>query len=157
MTQELSTAASGIGDMLARLDVEQVDERHSSWIGSRPHVAAHAAAASVQRSALDIARLSGPPTPPIAKNDHVWSIAIGMLDAEPLAVVGREKGTVQFWNPVTGQPRSEPLAGRDQPVYSVALTGLIAVSSSVDGTLRTWDLTTDPPTSNRLGASRHTS
>jgi WD40 repeat protein len=87
----------------------------------------------------------------LAKDDPVWSVAVGALNGEPLAIVGRADGTLQLWNPVTGRARSDPLAGHLKPVYSIALDGLVAVSASVDGTLRLWDLTTDPPTSIRLG------
>ncbi|MBB5890589.1 WD40 repeat domain-containing protein [Kutzneria kofuensis] len=88
---------------------------------------------------------------PIAKDDPVWSVAVGTLNGEPLAVVGRADGTVQLWNPITGRARTHPLAAHDQPIYSIALDAPTAVSASVDGTLRLWDLTTDPPTSARMG------
>ncbi len=90
-------------------------------------------------------------SPSIAQDDHVWSVALGALKGESAAIVGRADGTVQLWNPVTGKPRSVPLAGHSGPVFSVALDGSLAVSASTDGTLRVWDLTTDPPTSTRLG------
>ncbi|MEV6843491.1 hypothetical protein [Actinoplanes sp. NPDC051411] len=90
-------------------------------------------------------------SPPIAKDDPVWSVSIGMLKGEPVAVVGRADGTVQLWNPATGRARSSPLTGHDKPVYSIALRSPIAVSGSVDGTLRVWDLTANPPTSTRIG------
>ncbi|MEV6871620.1 WD40 repeat domain-containing protein [Amycolatopsis sp. NPDC051128] len=88
---------------------------------------------------------------PLAKDDPVWSVAVGALKSEALAIVGRADGTLQLWSPVTGRARSKPLAGHDQPVYSIALNGAVAVTGSVDGTLRRWDLTTDSPTSVRLG------
>jgi hypothetical protein len=88
---------------------------------------------------------------PIAVDDPVWAVAIGVLKGASIAVVGRGDGTVQLWDPVAGQARSGPLAGHDKPVYSIGLRTTLAVSASVDGTLRAWDLTTDPPTSVRLG------
>ena len=88
---------------------------------------------------------------PLAKDDPVWSVAVAALNGEPLAIVGRADGTVQLWNPITGRARSNPLAAHDKPVYSVAIDPPVAVSGSVDGTLRLWDLTTDPPTSSRIG------
>src|SRR5262249_36330293 len=90
-------------------------------------------------------------SPPIAQDDPVWAVAIGVLDGEPVAVVGRGDGTVQLWNPVTGVARSGPLGGHDKPVYSIGLQAPLAVSASVDGTLRAWDLAADPPTSVRMG------
>ncbi|GII71193.1 hypothetical protein Sme01_36690 [Sphaerisporangium melleum] len=89
-------------------------------------------------------------SPPLGKDNPVWSVAVGWLRGEPVAVVGRADGTVQLWNPVTGRARSGPLAGHDKPVYSIALRPPIAVSGGVDGTLRVWDLTADPPTSTRM-------
>lgn len=88
---------------------------------------------------------------PLAKDDPVWSVAVAALNGEPLAIAGRADGTLQLWNPITGRARSNPLAAHDKPVYSVAIDPPVAVSSSVDGTLRLWDLTTDPPTSSRIG------
>ncbi len=88
---------------------------------------------------------------PLAKDDPVWSVAVGALKGEALAIVGRADGTVQLWNPVTGRARGIPLVAHDKPVFSIALDAPIAVSASVDGTLRLWDLSTDPPTSTRLG------
>jgi WD40 repeat protein len=90
-------------------------------------------------------------SPPIAVDDPVWAVAIGMLKGAPLAVVGRGDGTVQVWDPVAGQARGGPLAGHDKPVYSIGLRAPLAVSASVDGTLRAWDLTAEPPTSMRMG------
>jgi hypothetical protein len=88
---------------------------------------------------------------PLAKDDPVWSVAVGALGGNPLAVVGRADGTVQLWNPVTGNALGTPLAAHDQPVFSIALSSPAAVSASSDGTLRLWDLTTDPPTSKQMG------
>jgi hypothetical protein len=88
---------------------------------------------------------------PIARDDPVWAVAVGVLTGEPVAVVGRGDGTVQLWNPVAGQARTDPLAGHEKPVYSIGLRPPLAVSASVDGTLRAWDLTADPPTSIRIG------
>ncbi|MEU4251937.1 WD40 repeat domain-containing protein [Amycolatopsis sp. NPDC026612] len=88
---------------------------------------------------------------PVATDDPVWSVAVGSLRGEPIAMVGRADGTVQLWNPVTGSVRGNPLAAHDQPIFSIVLDSPTAVSASADGTLRRWDLTTDPPTSVRLG------
>jgi WD40 repeat protein len=88
---------------------------------------------------------------PIARDNPVWAVAVGVLKGEPVAFVGRGDGTLQLWNPVTGDARSGPLAGHDKPVYSIGLHAPLAVSASVDGTLRAWDLTADPPTSVRMG------
>lgn len=90
-------------------------------------------------------------SPPITADNPVWAVAIGRLRGEPIAVVGRGDGTVQLWNPVTGAARTDPLAGHDKPVYSIGLDVPIAVSASVDGTLRVWDLAVHPPTSTRIG------
>ncbi|MEU7826707.1 hypothetical protein [Catellatospora sp. NPDC049133] len=90
-------------------------------------------------------------SPPTSADNPVWSVAVDHLNGEPVAVVGRADGTVQFWNPITGTARSRPLAGHDKPVYSIALAGPIAVSAGVDGALRLWDLTGDPPTSGIIG------
>jgi hypothetical protein len=90
-------------------------------------------------------------SPALAVDDPVWSVAVGVLKGEPVAVVGRGDGTLQLWNPATGRPRSSPLAAHEKPIYSIALSSPLAVSASVDGTLRVWDLTADPPTSTRLG------
>ncbi|MEU4446738.1 WD40 repeat domain-containing protein [Actinosynnema sp. NPDC050801] len=90
-------------------------------------------------------------SPPGTSDNPVWAVAIGRLDGEPVAVVGRGDGTVQLWNPVTGVARTDPLAGHDKPVYSIGLDAPLAVSAGVDGTLRVWDLAVHPPTCTRVG------
>ncbi|MBB5131524.1 WD40 repeat protein [Thermocatellispora tengchongensis] len=87
----------------------------------------------------------------MSKGNSVWCVAIGMLDSEPLAVVGRADGTLQLWNPVTGKALGDPLTGHEGPVYSIALRTPTAVSAGTDGTLRVWDLAADPPAGTRLG------
>lgn len=86
-----------------------------------------------------------------ATDDPVWSVAVGALNGDPLALAGRADGTVQPWNPVTGRALGAPLAAHEQPVFSIALSAPTAVSAGPDGTLRLWDLTTVPPMSARLG------
>lgn len=90
-------------------------------------------------------------SPRLAVDDPVWSVATGMLGGEPVAVVGRGDGTVQLWNPMTGRARGNPVPAHEKPVYSIALSAPMAVSASSDGTLRVWDLRTEPPVSTLLG------
>ncbi|MBE1489599.1 WD40 repeat domain-containing protein [Plantactinospora soyae] len=89
--------------------------------------------------------------PPISPDNPTWSVAFGALHGEPVVIVGRGDGTVQLWDPLTRTARGIPLKHHDKPVFSVGLSSPIAVSASVDGTLRVWDLTADPPASTQLG------
>ncbi|MFC4068648.1 WD40 repeat domain-containing protein [Actinoplanes subglobosus] len=75
----------------------------------------------------------------------IWSIAAGTLRGEPLVVAGRGDGRIQLWNPVTGRARSDLLPAHHGKVFGLALHGTMAASTSVDGTMRVWDLTSDPP------------
>ncbi|MEU4164710.1 hypothetical protein [Actinoplanes sp. NPDC026670] len=80
----------------------------------------------------------------------VWSVALGMRRGEPLAVVGRQDGSIQLWNPVTGEDIGA-FSGHDGPVFGLAMLGGTAVSTSTDGTVRVWDLTSDPPRGTPMG------
>jgi hypothetical protein len=39
---------------------------------------------------------------PLARDDPVWSVAVGELNGKPLAFFDRADGTVQLWIPITG-------------------------------------------------------
>ncbi|WP_433796639.1 WD40 repeat domain-containing protein [Actinoplanes sp. CA-252034] len=80
----------------------------------------------------------------------VWSVALGTLRGEPLAVVGRSDGSLQLWNPVAGKARGRPLPGHRDKVFGLALHGAMAVSGSIGGDLLVWDVTSDPPRSTVL-------
>ncbi|MFD0664603.1 WD40 repeat domain-containing protein [Thermocatellispora tengchongensis] len=119
------------------------------WLrGSGPRTAESGSGASSAAHYSSAGRLL---SPPVSKGNSVWCVAIGMLDSEPLAVVGRADGTLQLWNPVTGKALGDPLTGHEGPVYSIALRTPTAVSAGTDGTLRVWDLAADPPAGTRLG------
>ena len=61
-------------------------------------------------------------------------------------------GTVQLWNPVTGQPVGAPLLARSS-VIGVAISpdGKLVASAGADGTVRVWSTLTSQPASPSTG------
>ena len=74
----------------------------------------------------------------------VWSVAIGELESQSVAISGDDDGTLRIWDLSSGTLVGEPLTGHRNRVRTVAVGELdgraIAVSGGMDGTLRMWDL-----------------
>lgn len=84
---------------------------------------------------------------PLTGHDgSVASVAVGQVDARPIAISGGVAGTVRIWDLRALAPLGEPLVGHEWNISALAIGAIdgrpVAVSGSQDCTVRVWDLHT---------------